>query len=249
MSTRLVQIRNADKRRIGLVEEPHLRILAKTSSIYALADEAIHDGIRLAHAAQQKASEELVDYTLVYEGRSAWRILPAIDHPEEPARCLVSGTGLTHLGSARDRQAMHRKDATAAKFEELTDSMKMFRLGMEGGRPARGAIGSAPEWFYKGTGRILRAHREALEIPPYAEDGGEEAEIAGIYFIGPDRKPWRLGMAAGNEFSDHCFEKKNYLNLAGSKLRNCSLGPELVLDPEFECVPGQVTIKRGNRVL
>ena len=34
-------------------------------------------------------------------------------------------------------------------------------------------------------------------------------------------------MAQGNEFSDHRFEKKNYLNLAGSKLRTCSIGPEL----------------------
>ena len=45
-------------------------------------------------------------------------------------------------------------------------------------------------------------------------------------------------MAIGNEFSDHDFEKKNYLNLAGSKLRTCSLGPELVIDPNFDSVPG-----------
>ena len=37
---------------------------------------------------------------------------------------------------------------------ELTDSMKMFRLGVEGGKPAPGKIGTAPEWFYKGTGTI-----------------------------------------------------------------------------------------------
>ena len=50
--------------------------------------------------------------------------LPAIDHPDEPARCLVSGTGLTHLGSARNRQSMH-----ASTDADLTDSMKMFRWG------------------------------------------------------------------------------------------------------------------------
>lgn len=249
MSTRLVQIRNASMRRVALVEEPHLRILAQTSSLYALAEEAIQHGVRLSEAARQRVSEELLDYNLVYEGRSAWRLLPAIDHPQEPSRCLVSGTGLTHLGSARDRQAMHRMDSVTAEFEELTDSMKMFRLGIDGGRPAKGRIGAAPEWFYKGTGMVLRAHGEALEVPPYAEDGGEEAEIAGIYVIGRDRKPWRLGMAVGNEFSDHCFEKKNYLNLASSKLRNCSLGPEVVIDPEFQSVGGQVTIQRAKRVL
>ena len=62
-------------------------------------------------------------------------------------------------------------------------------------------------------------------------------------------QPRRIGMAIGNEFSDHKFEKKNYLNLAGSKLRNCSLGPELVIDPEFNSVPGKVTIERGGKIL
>ena len=65
--------------------------------------------------------------------------------------------------------------------------MKMFRWGVEGGRPAPGKIGIAPEWFYKGNGTILRAHGEPLVVPAYAEDGGEEAEIAGVYIIGPRR--------------------------------------------------------------
>jgi hypothetical protein len=56
-------------------------------------------------------------------------------------------------------------------------------------------------------------------------------------------------MAGGNEFSDHVFEKTNYLNLAGSKLRNCALGPELVLDPAFESVPVAVTVERAGSVL
>jgi hypothetical protein len=133
--------------------------------------------------------------------------------------------------------------------EELTDSMQMFRWGIEGGRPADGCIGTPPEWFYKGPGTILRAHGQPLEVPSYAEDGGEEAEIAGIYLIDPNGQPRRLGMATGNEFSDHRFEKRNYLNLAGSKLRTCALGPELVIDAEFESVPGKVIIERaGSRL-
>ena len=71
------------------------------------------------------------------------------------------------------------------------------------------------------------------------EDGGEEAEIAGVYFIDAAGQPRRVGMATGNEFSDHKFEKNNYLNLAGSKIRTCSLGPELVIDPEFQFGAGQ----------
>ena len=90
-------------------------------------------------------------------------------------------------------------------------------------------MGIAPEWFYKGDGSVLRGPFEALEIPGYAEDGGEEAEIAGVYVIDEEGNPCRIGMAQGNEFSDHKFEKRNYLNLAGSKLRTCSVGPELVI--------------------
>jgi hypothetical protein len=228
------------------VDEPHLRLLEGISSIYTLANEAIRQRSKLSALAQQKARGEILDYDSVYEGRGDWRVLPAIDHPEEPARCLVSGTGLTHLGSARDRQAMHSRDSGAEDIEILTDSMKMFRLGLDGGHPAAGEIGASPEWFYKGNGSTLRAHDEPLEIPEYAEDGGEEAEIAGVYLISPEGEPVRVGMAQGNEFSDHCFEKRNYLYLASSKLRNCAIGPELVVDPAFESVPGEVAISRDG---
>jgi hypothetical protein len=241
--TRLVQLSNGAVRRVALVEEPHLRLLDGCASIYDLAKAAQAAGIRLSEAAMQRTTAERVDYDRVYGGRSEWRLLPPIDHPE-PARCLVSGTGLTHLGSARDRQSMH-----AATGEELTDSMKMFRWGLEGGRPAPGEIGTPPEWFYKGTGAALRGHGEPLDIPSYAEDGGEEAEIAGIYLIAADGTPCRVGMAGGNEFSDHRFEKRNYLNLAGSKLRTCAIGPELVVDPKFQSVAVEVNIERKGEVL
>src|SRR5947208_11684843 len=245
MSTRLVQVTKDAQRRAALVEEPKLRLL-EAESVYSLAEAAIHSGVKLSKAAKAAATQQVLDYDAIYDGNSEWKLLPPIDHPE-PTRCLISGTGLTHFGSARDRQAMHAHALTPEQFEELTDSMKMFRWGVDGGRPPDGCIGTPPEWFYKGTGSILRAHGEPLEVPAYAEDGGEEAEVASIYIIGPDGRPLRIGMAIGNEFSDHCFEKKNYLNLAASKLRNCALGPELVLDPDFESVPGEVAIERSGR--
>ena len=252
--TRLVQIQNGSTCCVALVEEPNLRVLFDVSSIYELA--------AFADANQRSLIEMLgdwrfirdLDYDAVYHGKSDWKLLPPIHHPVEPARCLVSGTGLTHLGSAKNRQAMHsatgfqpvqdRQDASPT-----TDSMKMFNWGVEGGKPAPGKIGVAPEWFYKGNGTSLRGHNEPLEVPAFAEDGGEEAEITGVYFIGENGTPRRIGMAIGNEFSDHKFEKENYLNLAGSKLRTCSLGPEIVIDPEFKSVPGKVAILRGRKVL
>jgi hypothetical protein len=239
---RIVQIQNGATRAVALVEEPRLRLLNGVKSIFQLAQAAVDTNISLVTLIQEKATGEWLDYDSIYDGKSEWRLLPAMDHPDEPARCLVSGTGLTHLGSAKNRQMMHE-----AKESELTDSMKMFRWGVEGGKPAPGKIGIAPEWFYKGCGTILRAHGEPLDVPTYAEGGGEEAEIAGVYFIDANGQPRRIGMAIGNEFSDHKFEKKNYLNLAGSKIRNCSLGPELVIDPEFQSVPGKVAIERAGR--
>jgi hypothetical protein len=244
LMTRLVQLKRGDARRVALVEEPQLRLLDGCSSIYELANSAISGGTKLSDLARKRATGDLLEYDPIYDGRSDWRILPPIDHPAEPARCVVSGTGLTHMGSARGRQSMH-----ASTEADLTDSMKMFRWGIEGGRPARGAIGAAPEWFYKGTGTILRGHGDALDVPPYAGDGGEEAELAGIYIIAPDAQPCRIGMAGGNEFSDHVFEKTNYLNLAASKLRTCALGPELLVDPDFESVPVEVKIERAGNPL
>ncbi len=241
--TRLIQIKKGNVRRVAVVEEPNIRLLDSCSSIYELALTAITAGVKLSEIAHQKAGDDTIDYDPIYRGRSEWQILPAIDHPDEAARCLISGTGLTHLGSARNRQSMHE-----TSIEDLTDSMKMFRWGVEGGRPDPDCIGVAPEWFYKGTGSSLRAHNEPLVIPSYAEDGGEEAEVAGIYVIAPNGQPHRIGMAVGNEFSDHQFEKKNYLNLAGSKLRTCALGPELVLDPAFESVPVEAKIERNGKV-
>ena len=73
------------------------------------------------------------------------------------------------------------------KPPELTDSLRMFQAGVERGRPAPGEVGVAPEWFYKGVGTMLRGHDDALVVPRFAEGGGEEAEIAGVYVIGRRR--------------------------------------------------------------
>ncbi len=215
----LVQIGNGAERRVAMVEEPQLRCLEGVASVYELALRYAEFGSKMSEQASALASGELLDYDAIYAGKSEWRLLAPIDVPGQPSRVLVSGTGLTHLGSARERQAMHLGGPVKVD-EAVTDSMRMFQWGVEGGRPLEGAMGIAPEWFYKGDGSVLRGPGEALEIPGHAEDGGEEAEIAGIYVIDDEGNPCRIGMAQGNEFSDHKFEKRNYLNLAGSKLRS-----------------------------
>jgi hypothetical protein len=243
VAVRLVQLRKGSTRGVALVDEPSLRVLDGVDSVLALAERAISDRVSLKVLAERRATSVVLDYDAVYKGSSPWQLLAPVDHPE-PARCLVSGTGLTHLGSAENRAKMHEKSES-----ELTDSMRMFRTGLQGGRPQPNQCGVAPEWFYKGNGTVLRAHGEDLLVPGYAEDGGEEAEIAGVYVIDSAGRPRRIGMAAGNEFSDHKYEKQNYLHLAGSKLRNCALGPELVVDPDFDYVPGRVAIERAGQVI
>ena len=154
------------------------------------------------------------------------RLLPPLDHPDA-ARWLITGTGLSHLGSAAARDSMHVK--LKQDEAQLTDSMKMFKWGMEGGKPAAGEIGVQPEWFYKGDGSCVVAPEQALELPAYALDGGEEVEVVGCYVIGDNGEPLRVGFALGNEYADHVMERQNYLYLAHSKLRQCSYGPELLL--------------------
>ena len=78
----------------------------------------------------------------------------------------------------------------------MPDAMKMYQIGRDGGRPKPGHIGAAPEWFYKGTGAILHAHNNTLEVPNHGYDGGDEAEIAGCYLIDPEGRIAKIYLSA-----------------------------------------------------
>jgi hypothetical protein len=125
----------------------------------------------------------------------------------------------------------------------------MFLMGVEGGKPAAGAVGAQPEWFYKGDGSHVVGPGAPLTSPAFAQDGGEEPEIAGVYLIGPDGTPHRLGFCLANEFSDHVIERGNYLWLAHSKLRQAALGPELLTGELPADVRGASKILRGGQVV
>jgi hypothetical protein len=244
MSIHVVQLSRGLERRVARVDEPYLRLLTENvSSIYDLAHQAQSTPVPLAALIEANVSSTRLPYDDVYEGHSEWRLLPSVDHPRCVGRTLISGTGLTHLASVKRRDAMH------ATVQQETDSLRMYRWGVEGGKPEAGVPGTAPEWFYKGNGSILRAHGQPLEIPPFAESCGEEPEIAGVYYVDPDGVPCRIGMTIGNEFSDHRFEKRNYLYLAHSKLMPCAIGPEMVINAPFERVTGEVRVERNNYVI
>ncbi len=214
------------------------RTVPGATSVLTLARAALAGGTSLAEAVKAAGEGAPVDL-------SAVTLLAPIDH-DDPAHLLMTGTGLTHLGSAEGRDKMHRAMIDAS---QQTDSMKMFLMGVEGGKPADGAAGVQPEWFYKGDGSMLVAPGAPLPSPDFALDAGEEPEIAGVYLIDADGAPVRLGFALANEFSDHVTERGNYLWLAHSKLRPAALGPELLLGELPADVRGVSRILRGGEAI
>ncbi len=233
----LVQFAREGARGVAALDEVGAaRVLTGVTSTLALAEEALERGCTLLALAEARAGGT-VDLDAV-------ALLLPIDH-HDPARILVSGTGLTHLGSAEGRDQMHK----AASSGQATDSMRMFLMGLEGGKPGPGEVGAQPEWFYKGDGSILVAAGHALTMPDFAEDGSEEPEIAGIYLVSEDGTPVRLGHVLGNEFSDHSVERGNYLWLAHSKLRQAALGAELLLGELPADVRGTSRIRRNGVVI
>jgi hypothetical protein len=210
---------------------------------YDLAKQAADSGRSLSDVIASYGRGDPVDLASAYE---QGRMRLPIQHADT-AHLHMTGTGLTHLGSAATRDAMHADNSDSTS--EVTDSMKMFRMGLEDGKPADGGVGAQPEWFYKGNGTMAVAPGGTLVRPGFAEDAGEEPEIAGIYIIGADGTPFRVGYTLANEFSDHVTERGNYLWLAHSKLRQASFGPEILVGELPQNVQGTSRILRQGKTL
>ncbi|NWL77051.1 FAH family protein [Pseudomonas taiwanensis] len=241
---RLIQFETATgQRHVGVIEGEQVQVLRATASTRALALAAIAAGRSLRDEVLSRGTEPGPAYRELLE---AGRVLPPLDH-EDPAHCLVSGTGLTHLGSASTRDKMHQQKAQDEAT--LTDTMRMFKWGVEGGKPGAGNVGAQPEWFYKGDGGIVVRPGADFPVPAFAEDAGEEPELVGLYVVGEDGQPYRLGYALGNEFSDHVLERRSYLYLAHSKLRFCAYGPELRVGELPAHLAGTSRIRRNGEVI
>jgi hypothetical protein len=239
----LIQFIDAkNKRAVGLVGGGKIIKLKSVTSMVALAQLALKNAKSLKTTADGLASSVTEDYAAALKEK---RVLAPLTH-DDPAHCIITGTGLTHLGSASARDSMHKKlDGEVA----LTDSLRMFKQGLDGGKPVKGQVGVQPEWFYKGDGRWLVSPGAALPKPSFALDGGEEPELAGLYMIDGKGRPVRLGFALGNEYSDHVTERQNYLLLAHSKLRHCAVGPEMVAGAIPSHIEGASRIIRKGKVI
>ncbi|KQT35228.1 FAH family protein [Sphingomonas sp. Leaf412] len=238
MALRLLQRRDASgARSVIAAEGDDAWIVTGVERTYDLAMRAIADDRDIAAVVAATPRGDAVDLAAELD---AGRLLAPIDHVD-PAHLAMTGTGLTHLGSAEGRDKMH-----AAAAEAQTDSMRMFLEGVAGGKPGPGETGQQPEWFYKGDGDAMVAPGAPLTMPAFAQDGGEEPELAGVYLIGPDGTPFRLGLCLANEFSDHVTERHNYLWLAHSKLRQAAIGAELLTGDAPAHVEGSSRILRDG---
>ena len=99
--TRLVQLKDGARRCVAVVAEPRLQLLGGTDTVYQLVQSALEKKRSLIDEIKQRAVSQYLEYDEIYRQLSPWRIVAPIDHPDEPSRCLVSGTGLTHFGSAQ----------------------------------------------------------------------------------------------------------------------------------------------------
>jgi hypothetical protein len=94
---------------------------------------------------------------------------------------------------------------------------------------------SNEDWRYLGLGSTLKGHGDPIFVPPGELPEHPLGDVAAGYIIGPDGKPWRVGVSAGCSFSGTAFP-----------VRSNVLGPELVLDPELASAEGLEMIYRNG---
>jgi hypothetical protein len=149
----------------------------------------------------------------------------------------------------REVYTLHSGWRFLPSFDHPTDPACCLVSGCANAHGSGASELAAPPWFTKGNGIHLRAHGEPLTIPAFASGGAEEAELAGVYLIGPDGAPRRVGLTPGNEFADPAMASQDARLLARAKLRSCAIGPELALDAEFLDVAGSVAVERGGAAI
>jgi hypothetical protein len=90
----LVQLAHPEEgRRAALVYGNELHLLATYRSLYQFAWAAMETRLPLRDLLSTDLSGIALDYNEVHALRTAWRFLPAFDHPRSPGCCLVSRSG------------------------------------------------------------------------------------------------------------------------------------------------------------
>ena len=135
---RIIQYRGRDgARRVGVAsDDGHVRTIRGATTTYDLAVEAIRKKQSIERIIENRLSNEK---DTMAEIISEKRIHVPFHHPD-PYHQIITGTGLSHLGSASARNSMHTK--LSKDESSMTDSMKMFKWGLEGGKPNTTDIGT-----------------------------------------------------------------------------------------------------------
>jgi len=94
-ATRLVQLEHPGfGRRVALVDGGDLHLLGTYRSVYQFAQTSLETGYKMRDLLSTDLSGVSLDYGKVWALETEWRFLPSLDHPDEPGRCQVSGSGM-----------------------------------------------------------------------------------------------------------------------------------------------------------
>ena len=229
---RLIQLEDEDGQiRVGVVDDAgqRVRLLDGVASTWELAVRAIDAGRSLESLAESIAGTAVARLPATARGRAG-------AHAAASSR---SGAlpGLGNRSDAPGQRGGARCHASEAASAGRAGRAHRFHAHVPVGRRGRKSRSRCMRACSRSGS--TRARAASSRIPAarwirrdFALDGGEEPELVGLYVIGPDGTPHRLGFALGNEFSDHVTERSNYLYLAHSKLRACAVGPG---DPHRRC--------------
>ncbi len=127
------------KRALAVTARGESRLVKGSRTTLDLARQAIELSIPIRRLIADRGLGKPVDLERALKER---RVLPPIDH-KDPAHVVVSGTGLTHLGSAH---GIGQFSGLGQIPVHCVPSLRMFRLGHEGGKPKKGETGAQPEW-------------------------------------------------------------------------------------------------------
>lgn len=109
-----------------------------------------------------------------------------------------------------------------------------------------GTSGTRHDWFEPGTGDVLIGPGAPVAWPG---EFGDAAGIAGVYVIGPEGAPYRVGFVLANAFSDHPPHRQDNVRWDHARLHQASFGPELLVGPLPGAIGGRSRLRRDDETV
>lgn len=222
-----------------------LQLTNKPAPLYQWIRDAIQSKKTLQALLQANLGEQRITFSDYQDNYQAY--LP-VTHPNAK-HTIIGGTGLTHANRAKLR-VLSEINNPLHDTACLSDSERVYMSGVTNGKPENILQGAKPEWFYKGDISILKPSQTPVTVPAHDLGIGEEAELIAVYYISDELSSYRIGYCLGNEFCDHKLEESNFFYISQSKLRECSIGAEIIIgNHELDVVNGHVRIIRDDNII